>query len=116
MFVFLRSERGQSTVEFAGTLPFALLAVLVCWQLALAGHAVWVVGNAARVGARAEAVGGDERAAAASALPSGMRRGLSVRVATAGRVRVRARVPLLLPGVQGPFTVSSSARLEAGGP
>ncbi len=91
-----------------------LLAVLVCWQLALAGHAVWVVGNAARVGARAEAVGSDARGAAASALPRGMRRGLSVRVGSDGRVRVRARIPLLLPGVRTPFSVSSSARLEGG--
>jgi len=110
----LSDERGQSSVEFAGVLPLAILAVLVVWQLAVAGHTVWLTGNAARVAARAEAVGGDPRSAARSAVPEGMRRGLVVRNGPDGHVRVRLRVPLLLREWHTPFSVSAGARLEAG--
>jgi hypothetical protein len=72
------SERGQATVEFLGTLPAALLVVLIAWQLVLAGETSWLAGNAARVAARAHAVGGDPTAAARSALPSHLRRRLEV--------------------------------------
>ena len=110
----LRDERGQSSVEFAGVLPLAVLAVLVVWQLVLAGHAVWLTGNAARVAARAEAVGADPRAAARSAVPAGMRSSLAVRNGPGGHIRVRLRVPLLLREWRSPFSVSAAARLEAG--
>ena len=90
------SERGQVSVEFLGTLPAALLVVLVGWQLLLAGQASWLAANAARVGARAEAVGGDPVAAARSALPSYLRRHMKVRPERGGRVDVRVRVPFFL--------------------
>src|ERR671935_2256518 len=99
------SERGQASVEFLGTLPAALLVVLVGWQLVLAGQASWLVGNAARVGARAEAVGGDPAAAARSALPSYLRRGLEVHRAPRGRVDVRIHVPLLLARWKSPLVI-----------
>jgi pilus assembly protein CpaE len=106
------SERGQASVEFLGTLPAALLVVLVAWQLALAGQAVWLAGNAARVGARAAAVGGDPRAAARSALPDYLTRHLEVRSdGPEGRLRVRVRVPLLFKRWSSPLEVGASAAM-----
>jgi hypothetical protein len=104
-------ERGQASIEFLGVLPAALLVALGGWQLALAGQAVWLSGNAARVGARAQAVGGDPRVAARSALPSYLRRGLVVRD-EAGRVTVRVAVPLLLRQWRTPIRVGATAGLE----
>ena len=71
-------ERGQASVELVAAVPFVLLVGLVAWQLVLAGHALSLCANAARVAARAEAVGRDPRAAARSALPRGMEPGLEV--------------------------------------
>jgi hypothetical protein len=103
-------ERGQASVEFLGVLPAVLLVALVAWQLALAGHAVWLSGDAARVGARAQAVGGDPVAAARSALPPYLRRDLRVRPDD-GQIRVRVAVPLLLPRWQLPIHVGATAGL-----
>jgi pilus assembly protein CpaE len=107
------SERGQASVEFLGTLPAALLVVLVAWQLLLAGQAGWLAGNAVRVGARAEAVGGDARAAARSALPSYLRGHLEVvRDRGEGRLKIRVRVPLLLRRWSSPFAIGASAAMR----
>ena len=73
-----RCERGQASVELVAIVPFVLLVGAVVWQLALAGHAAWAGANAARVAARAEAVGRDGERAARSALPSYLERGLTV--------------------------------------
>jgi hypothetical protein len=105
------AERGQASVEFLAVLPAALLLVLAGWQLALAGQAVWLSGNAARAGARAQAVGRDPRSAARSALPSYLRPGVAVR-ADGARVSVRVAVPLLLKAWRTPLRVSASAALE----
>ncbi|MEX2253090.1 MAG: TadE/TadG family type IV pilus assembly protein, partial [Thermoleophilaceae bacterium] len=51
------SETGQASVELLGAIPAVLLVGALVWQLALAGHALWLCANAARAGARAEAVG-----------------------------------------------------------
>lgn len=48
----MRPESGQSTVEFAGTIVWILLAGLFAFQLALAGWAVVSANNAARTAAR----------------------------------------------------------------
>jgi pilus assembly protein CpaE len=104
-------ESGQAAVEFLAVLPAALLVALAGWQLALAGQAVWLSGNAARAGARAQAVGGDPRSAARSALPSYLRRGLVVR-GDGGRVTVRVAVPLLSRRWRTPISVGASAALR----
>ena len=75
----LRSEGGQASVELVAVLPFVALLALGLWQVALAGHAMWAGAAAARAAARAEAVGGDPRAAAIELLPSRARRGAVVR-------------------------------------
>ena len=89
-------ERGQASVELVAAVPFVLLVGLVAWQLVLAGHALSLCANAARVAARAEAVGRDPRAAARSALPRGMESGLKVVRRKEGGVRVSVRAPVLL--------------------
>jgi pilus assembly protein CpaE len=111
------SECGQASVEFLGTLPAALLVVLVAWQLVLVGQASWLAGNAARVAARAEAVGGDPGAAARSALPSYLRRHLEV-VHEDGesRVEVRVHLPLLLRRWSSPLEIGAAAAMERQAP
>jgi pilus assembly protein CpaE len=107
------SERGQASVEFLGILPAALLVALIAWQILLAGQATWLAGNAARVAARAQSVGGDPNAAARGALPSYLRRGLEVAAdERAGRVDVRVRVPLLRRGWSAPLDITGSAAMN----
>jgi hypothetical protein len=104
-------ERGQASIEFLGVLPAALLVILSAWQLALAGQALWLSGNAARVAARAQMVGRDPRDAARSALPSYLRRGLVVR-GEGERISVRVAVPLLFERWRTPISVRATAALE----
>ena len=94
-------------------LPAVLLVGALVWQLALAGHAAWMCAHAARAGARAEVVGGDGRAAARSALPDGLERGMRVDRRRAGGVRVKVRIPLLLDRSRSPASVSATASLGA---
>jgi hypothetical protein len=110
----LRDQSGQAAVELVAAIPFILLAGLLAWQLALTGHTAWLCANAARVAARAEAVGRDPRVAARSALPRGMERGLEVERRRSGGVRVHIRVPLLVHSWHGPVSLSAAASL--GGP
>jgi hypothetical protein len=91
--------------------PFLLLAVLVAVQLALAGQALWSASLAARAGARAALVGGDETAAARRALPPSLRGGAEV--GGEGEVSVRVPVPRLLPGLPR-VLVGARAALEPG--
>jgi len=104
-------ERGQASVEMIGALPAALLVVAIGWQLLLAGQATWLAANAARVAARAQAVGRDPKAAARSSLPSYLERHLEV-VGDGNRVGVRIRVPLVVKGVDSPLRVGATAALE----
>lgn len=98
-------------MEFLAAVPAAVLVALAGWQLALAGQAVWLSGNAARAAARAQAVGRDPAGAARSALPSYLRSGLAVH-ADGARVAVRIAVPLVLRRWPTPLRVRASAALE----
>ena len=111
----LRDEVGQAAAELIGTVPFVLLGGLVAWQLALAGQTLWLCANAARVAARAEAVGRDARAAARSALPSTLEKGLRITSSGAGAVRVQLRMPFLVRSWLTPLHVAASAGLPRGG-
>jgi hypothetical protein len=84
-------------VELVAVLPFLLLAVVAAAQIALAGHALWSAGLAARAGARAAAVGGDPAAAARAALPPALRR--DAKVEDGDGVAVRVEVPRLVPSL-----------------
>jgi hypothetical protein len=92
-------------------LPVVLLIGAVVWQLAITGHAAWMSAHAARAAARAEAVGRDGRAAARSALPAALERGMRVDHRASGRVTVKVRVPLLLHRWRAPASVSASSAL-----
>jgi pilus assembly protein CpaE len=107
-----RSDGGQASVEMMAVLPLVLLVGIVVWQMALAGHTLWTCANAARVAARAEAVGDDAERAARSALPDGLERGMEVSE-NAGHVEVRVLVPFVLHRWQTPIPVTAGAHLEA---
>lgn len=108
-------ERGQASVELLGTVPAVLLVAALVWELALAGHTAWLCANAARAGARAQAVGASPGAAARSALPRSLERGMKVEKRPGGAVRVRVRVPIVLRTWQGPLSVSATSRLGDAG-
>ena len=110
------SEAGQASAELVAVLPFVLLCAAVAWQLALAGQTAWLCANAARVAARAVAVGRDADSAARSALPQPFRDRAEVARRAGGRVRVRVRVPLLFRQWESPVAVSASAGLPGADP
>jgi pilus assembly protein CpaE len=110
----LGDDRGQASVELIGVIPCLLLAGLVAWQLVLAGHTLWLCSQAARVAARAHAVGRDSEAAARSALPRSLERGLRVHRQREGGVRVDVQVPFVLRHWRSPLVVSASSSF--GGP
>jgi hypothetical protein len=84
-------------VELVATLPFLGLALLAAAQIAVAGAALWSAAVAARAGARAEAVGREAEPAARRALPTPLREGAEV--TDRDGVRVRVRIPALMPGL-----------------
>jgi hypothetical protein len=104
-------ESGQASVEAVAVVPVVLLSALVAWQLVLAGHTLWLCANAARAAARADAVGLSPGRAARSALPASMERGVSVERRASGGVRVRVRVPIVLPAWHSPVEVAAASSL-----
>jgi hypothetical protein len=111
----LRSDRpdersGQASVEFVAVLPALAVCLILAGQAVAAGWALWSAGVAARAGARAEHVGGDPEAAARRALPGPLRGGAVIR--SGDGIRVRVRVPALVPGVELP-SVAASSSLDA---
>ena len=83
--------------------------MLLAAQGVAAGWALWTAGNAARAGARAEHVGGDGEAVARRSLPGHLRE--DAEVSADEGVRVRVRVPSLVPGAAMP-SVSAASRLD----
>ena len=106
-------EDGQTTVELLGVVPALLAIGLVVWQLILVGHTAWVSAHAARAAARADLVGEDPAAAARSALPESLERGLEVERDGAGRTRVEVAVPVVHTGWRSPAKLAARASLEA---
>ncbi len=102
----LRASSGQATVEFVALLPLLAVVALGTWQVAVAGHAMWSAGAAARAAARAEAVGGDPERAA-------RRIRSTARVATddGGEVRVEVPIPAVVGGGT-LFDTTARARFE----
>ena len=108
------SERtGQASVELVAVLPAIAVCALIAAQSVAAGWALWSAGIAARAGARAEKVGSDGEASARRALPGSLRDGAEIR--TEDGVRVRVRIPALLPGIELPrIAAASSLDADAG--
>jgi hypothetical protein len=109
-----RPESGQASVETLAMVPLVLLAAAVAWQLVLTAHTLWLCANAARAAARADLVGESPSRAARSALPQELQRGLSVTRVDGDRVRVRVRMPLLLPSMRTGAHVAATASLGSG--
>jgi hypothetical protein len=104
---FERTRRGgQASVELVAVLPALAVCLVIAGQTVAVGWALWSAGTAARAGARAEEVGGSGEAVARRALPSTLRDDAVVR--TSDGVRVKVRVPSLLPGVTLPFVTAAS--------
>lgn len=92
-------------MEFVALWPVLVLVALAMGQGAVAGYAAWSAAGAARVAARAQALGERPGAAARAELPRFLDDGSRVRVASpdgdaAGRVTVRLRVPSIVPGLR----------------
>jgi hypothetical protein len=105
-------RRGQASVEFVAVLPALIVSLVIAAQTVVVGWALWSAGNAARAGARAEEVGSDPEAAARHALPGALRKDAAIR--SDDGVRVKVRVPAILPGVSMP-SVSAASTLDADG-
>jgi hypothetical protein len=100
------ARSGQASVEFVAVLPALAVCLVLAGQALAAGWALWSAGVAARAGARAAHIGGNAEAAARRALPGPLRGDAVIR--SDGGVRVRVRVPALVPGVELPSVAASS--------
>jgi hypothetical protein len=107
-----RGASGQASVELVAVLPAIAVCLAIAAQTVLVGWALWSAGNAARVGARAEEVGSDAEAAARRALPGALRQGAAIR--TDDGVKVKVRVPAIIPGTSMP-SVSAASTLGSDG-
>lgn len=107
----LGEQGGSASLELIGAIPVLLLAVLVAAQIAVAGHAFWSAGLAARAGARAVLTGRPPRGAAENALPGPLRHDL--RVTREDGVRVGVRIPRLIPGLPPAHVYGSSSLGES---
>jgi hypothetical protein len=105
------SSPGQASVEFVAVLPALAVCLVLAGQAVATGWALWSAGNAARAGARVERVGSaaGAEAAARRALPGPLRDGAAIDAEDG--VRVRVRVPALLPGITMP-SVSAASTLD----
>ena len=91
--------------------PALILAALIGWQLVLVGQTLWLCAAAARTAARADVVGLSPGRAARSALPSPLKRGMSVERTEGGAMRVELRLPILLAAWQSPIRVAAVTSL-----
>jgi hypothetical protein len=107
-----RGRSGQASVELVAVLPALAVCLVIAAQTVLVGWALWSAGNAARAGARAEKVGSDPETAARHALPGSLRDGAAIR--SDDGVRVKVRVPAIVPGVSIP-SVSAASTLDSDG-
>lgn len=92
-------------------MPALLVLALVGWQISVAAHAWLAAGGAARAGARAEAVGAPAAEAARLTLADGHAASAQVDLVAhrdGERVRVRLRIPSVLPWLPDPGRVTSS--------
>lgn len=118
-------DRGTALVEFAGAFPVAAAIILLCFEWMTASTAVERVDNAARTGARAAAQNQSVascRPAAERALPTWLNGSVIDGTATPpdgskvpGVVcRVRAKIPVLWPGLPLDFTVDRAVSMPMG--
>jgi pilus assembly protein CpaE len=112
----LSGERGQTTVEFVGILPLLLAVIVLLWQVGLIGYTYMLAGHAAREGARELATNTTDtkkdkpyRDTAEEDLPKAWRDNAKIDRADKVTVRVKLRVPVIVPGVDSPWDIESEA-------
>ncbi len=108
----LGGERGHTSAEFMGLFPILVAIILGLWQMTLTGLTFVNAGHAAREGARELAVDSSPNAyrdAAREDLPKAWRKGAEIEKRGEVTVSVRIRVPLLIPGVNTPLKVGTTA-------
>jgi len=104
---------GQASVELVAVLPALAVCLVIAAQTVVVGWALWSAGNAARAGARAEE-GSDPESAARRALPTPLRGDAEIR--DGDGIRVKVRIPALIPGTSMPsITAASTLDGDAGG-
>ncbi|MFF9866222.1 TadE family protein [Streptomyces sp. NPDC013953] len=94
-------DRGQTVIEFTGTLPLILVTLALLWQAALVGYTFSLAGNAADKGVRAGTVGGQAacQAAAGEDMPGAWAADYDCREeGDTFRTTANVQVPLLFPG------------------
>ncbi|WP_327709133.1 pilus assembly protein [Streptomyces sp. NBC_00464] len=121
-----RSDRGQTAIEFVGTLPLILVTLAVMWQAGLVCYTWVLAGNAADKGVRAAAVAeGSSWQACEQAVredvPDAWETDV-IRCNSGGgdlvTAKVEVKVPLIFPGVFNvPWhaTGDAKAKREKGG-
>jgi hypothetical protein len=97
---------GQASVELVAVLPALAVSLVIAAQTVVVGWTLWSAGNAARAGARAEQVGSDVESAARRTLPESLRDHAVIR--DGDGVRVKVRVPALVPGISMPSVTAAS--------
>lgn len=114
----MRSQTGQATIEFAGTIGMVLVAALAAWQLALAGWSAVGAANAARTAARAYSRTSDDSAAVADGKQSlrgdGLGPGSSVRI-NGQTATVIVKIPIVFPGIASPIPITETADMPSTG-
>ena len=118
------SESGQSTVEFAGTIVWLLLAGLFALQLVLVGWTAVSAGNAARTASRLVSRNVSQADARQAALKGLADRGLSDATVTfpvsgqGDRATVDVMIPPVFPGITvvfHNFGITESAEMPSTG-
>jgi hypothetical protein len=106
-------ERGQATIELLAATPILVIAALLVWQMCLVGIVLTSAQNSARTGARvlsrSNSAPAAERAAH-RALRGSFRDGSQI-TAAGQTVRVKVKVPLIVPGLDLPLTLVESASM-----
>jgi pilus assembly protein CpaE len=127
------AEEGSITVEWLALLPIVLTVALLTWQAVLWGFTYVLASHSAREAAQvlsvaegdADELQGRLEDTARSSIPDGWRSGLQLRQGsetdeTVETVEVELNVPILLPGMDSPWTASadqgSFRESSAGGP
>jgi hypothetical protein len=109
---WLRSPRGQATLEALALLPAFIALGLGLLQLLAVGYASVLAGSAAEAGALALARGENPRAEARDALPGWSAARARVEVVDAGRVEVHLRPPSPLRALAKRLEVTGTAAVE----
>jgi hypothetical protein len=108
----LRSEQGQATIEFGGTLLWLILAAVFAWQMGLVAWSWVSANNAARTTARLYSRTGDATQAASDgkkSLSGVLSKNANVNVDQSGDAKVTIDIPLVLPGLGSGLDIHENA-------